>query len=64
MINLGQNRTPDKKNSEIFASGDSPEHLESKYILFKKPDSAPKIRIPVSGKNPGHKKTLVSNHFG
>ena len=57
MTNLGQNRTPDKKFSEkIFASGDSRKHLESKYILFKKPDSAPKIQIPVSGKNPGHKK--------
>ena len=43
-------------SGKIFASGNSPEHLESKYTLFKKPDSTSKIRIPVSGKNPGHKK--------
>ena len=57
MINLGQNRIPDKISpGKIFESRNSPEHLESKYTLFEKPDSAPKIRIPVSGKNLGHKK--------
>ena len=42
-------------SGKIFASRNSPEHVESKYVLFKKPDSSPKIRIPASGKNPGHK---------
>ena len=41
---------------DFFTSRYSPEHVESKYILFKKPDSAPKIRILASGENPGHKK--------
>ena len=35
---------------KLDASGNSPEHVESINILFKKPDSAPKIRIPASGK--------------
>ena len=41
---------PPKNKQKIFVSGNTPEHVESKYILFKKPDSAPKIRIPASGK--------------
>ena len=39
-----------------IASRNSPDHVESKYIHFKKPDSAPKIQILVSGKYLGYKK--------
>ena len=43
-------------DGEIFASRNSPDHVESKYILIEKPDSAPKIWILASGENPGYKK--------
>ena len=43
---------------EIICSWKLPITVESKFILYKKPDSAPKIRIPASGENPGHKKPL------
>ena len=49
----GQNRN---LYGKIFASRNSPDHVEAKYILIKKPDIAPKIRILASGENPGYKK--------
>ena len=47
-----------KFSGKIFAYGDSPEHLEFKYLLLKTPDSAPKIGISVSGEKSGTYKNL------
>ena len=35
-------------SGKIFASGNSPYHVDSKYILFEKPDYRTKNRIPGS----------------
>ena len=37
-------------SGKIFASGNSPHHVDSKYVLFKKPDYWTKNRNPESGK--------------
>ena len=36
-------------SGKIFVSGKSPEHVDSKYVLFGKPDYQTKNRIPRSG---------------
>ena len=36
-------------SGKIFVSGNSPNHVGSKYILIEKPDNRKKNRIPRSG---------------
>ena len=61
MIDLGQ-RIPDKIClkfvGEIFCIQELPRTCRVQIYTLKKPDSAPKIRIPASGENSGHKKPL------
>ena len=51
MIDLGQNQTPDKIGLGKFLHPETPHnmYIDSKYVLFEKPDYRTKNQIP------GHK---------
>ena len=51
-------------SGKIFASGNSPEYIDSKYVLFGKPDNREKTGFG----SPGHKNyskipAVCTNHF-